>query len=1171
MYHGTRLPSTVIPVKRKPVNMIVLTSTNPLDPEAWKRHDVPHVGEFLQEHYRGQWPPTAKIFRGSVALENDVTPTCAEEIDALEEGEEPLWVYVAPALVEGGAVALLAFVAIVTTVAALVLVPDVPIPTPRESNSTGSPNNQLGARSNKPRPLGRIPDIFGSVKVIPDVIMHPYTTYENNKEIEIGYYCIGRGEFAVVADQVRDGSSRIDQIVGAAAHVYSPGQAPTGSGPFSGDIVAIGDAIEDPVLNVFPIRAVSGQDFESKNTREVLGATNTINNNGETSGDFRHVFIEHLTASTGRIYLPVLRDYSDVRDRISVGDRLNLDIRIPGVFTVPTFDLSTSATNQAALASAISTSVSAIDGATGAPLIEENFDWATAPVVTALTDFEDWVIADVDIPTALQSDWAVLEEFIDNINVRASGVTRPTGIPDSHTLCSTCKITPVEDFVIGSFFQDREHPLGSSNHHVIANFVAPNGLYMDDGANIDPITHLIVLRVTPANSLGTPTGASEFVVKPLTGQVVNNQSTQAVTIRFTPSFEGRFLVSAYLATASVPQQQYSIDMARAFLEPLGYPLDFAYTGRVVDKIKWTHCYSVSTPPNISFGDITTVHTKTITPEGSAPRERELNITCTRMTNTWKGAVTGFTGPLASNNLLENFVFTICKDLYMGNLPDEQIDFEQIANEAQLVRDNFASSAATALGITLDDSDTSFEETLATIGEACFCTFYRVGNVLRMKAEVEQSLASGVFNHRNILPGTQDITHRFGKPADHDSIEVDYTDANGSPVTVTVPSFGGTFSRPKAVRIFGLISRAHAYWHAHRAYQRLALQRQALSMQTTAEAAPLIIKDRILVADVGDASRQAHSGEVREVSGLSVVGSQPFVFQASVNYSVFLQHTDGTVESIPISDPGASSRFTFTLDSAPSLTLVSDPLDGVPTVYTIIRDDEVVPKAYMLSALEPNSSLLFNVSAINYDHLYYFADGLSYHQIGGNRTDRGPLEIDMEVVGTIGGDTDPSYGAMLDADGASSLRSEAPAIGVTSEAVPGGDWSFIAWVNRRADGSYQFLLNVVDGSNALFVGFDGASGILQTGVNNTAEVTAGVLPVGELHHVAATYDHSANRIALFLDGVLLGEDLSTPSMSNVSRPQYLDQYNGLADGICRYGRVLSDDAIMNHFLKTRPAP
>jgi len=119
-------------------------------------------------------------------------------------------------------------VSVVLAVAVVALTPKPELPE-NINRQQESPNNQLSSRSNQARPLQRIPDIKGQVLSIPDVIMPAYSIYEDNKEIEHGYYCVGRGQYQL--DSLKDGDTPIELISGSGVEIYYPNHNPNTSPP----------------------------------------------------------------------------------------------------------------------------------------------------------------------------------------------------------------------------------------------------------------------------------------------------------------------------------------------------------------------------------------------------------------------------------------------------------------------------------------------------------------------------------------------------------------------------------------------------------------------------------------------------------------------------------------------------------------------------------------------------------------------------------------------------------------------------------------------------------------------------------------------------------------------------------------------------------------------------
>ena len=1108
-----------------------MIADNPLDLSSWQRHDVEHVGMFLYEHFNHHWPETAHIYAGTVAKENDVTPHGEESIETLEAIQEPLWVVVYPAT--GVEVAItLGVVALVASVAAILLIPDVPTATtPKEREGlTGSPNNSLSRRQNEARPGQRIPAIFGFQHVIPDMIMVPYIRYVNHRETELGYYCIGEGIFDI--DEARDGDTLVEEIDGASCHVYSPGNAPTGTGPFSGDLLALGADIDDPVKNVYEIKSINGQSLIPFNANTLYGAAKKTDKDGGYStltvyNFFNVMSFRYLASNTGVIYVPWLKNPQHVHDRIQIGDKIYLRWDTSDLPTTgqPKPDLQTTS--------------------------DEPFD--NAMTVTGIMDEGDFVLLAVSIPAALTTEWEKMPDYCNaGSDVRFNRFGTSIDFPHA-------EVTTLRDLFIGPFFADFEHPVGASNPTVLVNFVAPSGLYAEDGTTIQKLDFVVTLGVTPCDISGTPTGAEVFYDSTLTGSDVS-ANLRALSFEQALPFSGRFLLRVRRTTRSLRKAELP-----TFVELDNYGGFKAYTGRVTDEIRVTHAYSMSEPPNISFGGVTTVHTQTINTNGATRlRARELNLLVHRLIQTWNGSIFG--GSAVRDARAENVLFTIMKDLSIGARSDAEIDFTGIVAAMSAVRayfnDSNTGNLATQISITIDDANLSFEEIATLIANAAFCTIYRLGNVLKCKPEIDTDLAVVALNHRNILPGTQRITHTFGPPTEHDSVEVGYNDPLDNTLTsVRVPFDVVTYS-PKDVRVLGLGTRKQAIWHAYRAYQRILFQRQAAEMQTTQEGGLVLIRDRVLMADVTVADKQ--SGEIVAVSGLNIKLSQKPTLAGGKTYTIFLQHRDGTVEGIAVT--AGSGFFDLVLAGAPSVSIVTNPALGVPTIYTLVVDDETLPFAYMISEMSARDNMVFNISAINFSHLYYFGDSLDMWAKGNTSSiadwspaERNPIQVDhtFPVV------SEPVRGNMLDCDGSNSFNVDFTQFNDALD-VDGG-YSVFAWVKHNTStAGYTGISQSVDDVTVLFGFFDDD---VAAGHNGSLQVQATPPTPGTLHSMGVTWEPVSGRMALFVNGIVV----DTATVAAPTTPHghvYAKQYDGLLGDLVRYRRCLTDQAMMELHLKTK---
>lgn len=1127
----------------------ILISEYPMVAESWKRFDVESVNDFFMEHFP-IWPETARVYKGDISQDNDVTPHDHDSAVALERIQEPLWVAVYPGTGTEVLIAL-TIVSLIASVSAILLIPDVPnINTARDRDArTGSPNNRLSGRTNKPRPDARIPDIYGTVKSIPDLIQVPYTTWDNNRESETTLMCVGVGDHNTPVGNIKDGDTPVEQIPNISVHVYSPGQAPTGAGPFSGDKLALGPPIVDSALNVFPVSSFNGQEMVPFNANTFYGTLRRSDTNGANTlpypffGDnFETIKIQFTSATSGVVYVPYGKSPEFVTNKVSVGDRLFLSIFLA---SMPASSATTPDLN------------SADGGGT-----EPDEDWPDSMVVTFIsspfsTADGDYIPILVFIPTALQSEWALMPAYTAGLTPVAN--QGDPAISNSFA-ANFVQLTTVEQIFAGPFLFDNEDPPPLSiNTQIIANFVALKGLTLDDGKNLIALTVTLQVRITPSDSSGTPTAPSIFQNIDIVGSEISPTSQRGVTMRFDiSSFSGSFLISARRITNRKRTQELSGDN---IVENFGG--ERAYVGRITDEVRCTHIYVASEPLQSSFGNVTLVHTVIGATEGrTSQKPRELSMTVSRLINTWNGSA--FVGPEVQNAQAENVLFSIMKDSFIGNRSDDQIDFEQIADEIQAVRDYFglaASNEATDVSYTFDDYGTSFEESVQLISNLAFCQAYRQADQLRVKSEVGTDLSSYVFNHRNILPESQKITHTFGPATENDSAEVDYVDPfNGRTFTVTVPTQTSvTLVSPANVRVPGISSRRMAYVHAWRAFQKLIFQRQALEMQTTQEAGELIVKERVLIADTTQLDQQ--SGHITEVSGLSIKTSQPPTFAGGVNYTIFLQQSDRTLEAIVAT--AGTGGFDITLGTAPSLPLRTDPALGVPTLYNLIADDEAMPTSYLVSNNAPQSNMVFDVSAINYSDMYYFADSLeTWFPIGSK--DKSPRELIVLVTGGVSTVVDPTRGTMISLDGTGLITADT----IENQDLfdVNGDWTYAVWARPDVNTS-GFFVDTTAGSVEVFMGLSG--GNLVAGTNTVAHVAFGVATT-VLHHFSVTYTQKdgLTQMKLFVDGLKVAQNdlASVPTLPQGLR--YFSGYDGAASELQYYRRALSEQAILELFRTTQ---
>jgi hypothetical protein len=175
--------------------------------------------------------------------------------------------------------------------------------------------------------------------------------------------------------------------------------------------------------------------------------------------------------------------------------------------------------------------------------------------------------------------------------------------------------------------------------------------------------------------------------------------------------------------------------------------------------------------------------------------------------------------------------------------------------------------------------------------------------------------------------------------------------------------------PNKVQSVGIRNQLQAYFHANRLWNKIQYQNVSVEFIATQEADILINNDRILVAD--STRPNVQDGEVRGQTGLILILSQLVDWSDPAGNTMFLQHYDGTVESIGITNIGVD--YEVLLNSTPRLPLVTQDDAYALTTYMIVGNSDTLSKAFLVTERSSNGDLTTKVSAINYDVRCYAND------------------------------------------------------------------------------------------------------------------------------------------------------------------------------------------------------
>lgn len=786
------------------------------------------------------------------------------------------------------------------------------------NRTTKSPNNQLGARDNQVRVLERVEDIFGRVKSIPTLMMPTYFKYVNHRQVEYGYYCVGRGYYDV--SELRDGDTLLSDFNRASAAVYAPFTSPGHGAPQ----LQIGPAITDPVLTAQRNEQVDGITLQPLNRLQILGSQ-TWDLDGATG---------RVTQKTGYPGIGVIAE--------------------PGVTL--TFNASsggyTPATNQYitqigsdTIQASFLTSLSA--GAVFQVYDAESSSWSSYEVLsksasdTAILT-TTWLFSsgarDVRVPQAPVSFTAEIVSVGESF-VTVTGVSFPTAVD-------------VEATVTVHNGQESEWTswMTSNSHTATAawmNVTAVGGLYRDDGKGQQPITIAYQFEVRRLDGSDVQTVNSS-----LTGQ---GQDMRAETVEFALPWVGPFQVRARRTT----------------------PYDSGFEGAVVDEIKWSDLYAVSRVDRQHFGNKTTVQTVMYaTPRATASRSRQLNCWAFRRLPTfdgtaWSGAFDAdgrhVSGTISATARASDIIGNLVMDRRIGNRPISDADMSQIY-ATQLQIEAWRPDCG-EFNYTFDSKDASLEDMVGTVAQAVFCTAFRQSGKIRLFFDRPQTQPQTLFSHRNKRPNAETFTRSFRNDSDYDGVEITYSDRLSTQAEKIRLPLDASARHYKIVDLPGVTSYEQAWMQANRQYNRLLNQRVVVETEVTQIGR--LVTPGSLVSVVDNTRFRSYDGNVIGQSGLTLKLSQPVDVEPTSD--IVLMNRDGSVESIPVT--AGADRFHVVLARYPAQPLVTQLTadGGEPTEFSVASNDRRKAQTMLVKEVSRSDGEYVKITAVNYSDAYYAAD------------------------------------------------------------------------------------------------------------------------------------------------------------------------------------------------------
>lgn len=791
-----------------------------------------------------------------------------------------------------------------------------------QNRQTKSPNNQLGARDNQVRVLERVEEIFGRVKSIPSLMMPTYFKYVNHRQVEYGYYCVGRGYYDV--SEIRDGDTLLSDFSRASAAVYAPFTSPGHGAPQ----MQIGAAITDPVLTAQRNEQVDGITLQPLNKLQIVG---------EQTWDL-DIETGRLTQKTG---------YPGIGTIAEPGVMLTFT-PTPGQDSWNAQTLEYFSNNTSSVQSSFFIGMGPGDRFAVRANVQIGEIWIEKEIHSKLAP-DRAVVVDgwpSNLPNpVLSRKLQPLLPFVAEVSSVGDRFVVLGGL-------GQVGATNVMATVVVHNGQETEWTSWMTSNSQTAtaawmNVTAIGGLYRDDGNGQQPNTIAYQFEIRRLDGSDVRTVNSS-----LTGQ---GQDIRAETVEFALPWVGPFQVRARRTT----------------------PYDSDFQGAVVDEIKWSDLYAVSRVDRAHFGNKTTVQTVMYaTPRATSVRSRQLNCWAFRKLptfngSTWSGAFDSdglhVSGTISTTARASDIIGNMVMDRRIGNRPISDADMAQIY-ATQLQIEAWRPDCG-EFNYTFDSKDASLEDMVGTVAQAVFCTAFRQSGKIRLFFDRPQTQPQTLFSHRNKRPNAETFTRSFRNDSDYDGVEITYRDRLSTQAEKIRLPLDASARHYKIVDLPGVTSYEQAWMQANRQYNRLLNQRVVVETEVTQIGR--LVTPGSLVSVVDNTRFRSFDGNVIGQDGLTLKLSQPVDVEPTS--TIVLMNRDGSVESIPVT--AGADRFHVVLARYPAQPLVTQLTaeGGEPTEFSVASNDRRKAQTMLVKEVSRSDGEYVKITAVNYSDAYYAAD------------------------------------------------------------------------------------------------------------------------------------------------------------------------------------------------------
>lgn len=887
---------------RRSIELVVIRDIfNPQNNiESYTGYDVEQL---LKQAFGGNGlSDSVRLYHGN--LLDEVTPKTPQDVDKVMRLHGRIYAVVKPMGIE----TLIAIgVSILVSVAIAFL---MPVPAmPNASNQPPSPNNALAARTNKQRLGGRIPDIYGQVWSVPDLIAPTYSAYIDNREVEFSYMCIGRGRFNVT--EALDDTTPINQVFGSSVYVYDP----------------------DDSLNDTP-------DF-------LFGSAMAPD-----EAALSRLAVKRYTSVNGQV-LPPADNYLTLDKAVFKAGGI---IEQPGVNFVSQFTVGENLTivqaNPAKSANGITEPVDQGDPPAEPPLVGNivTYSLSGVYVISALTETQ----VTLSNPAAINNDWQKLADNADFTVETEAAVS-----------------TKSEAQWQGWFYTaSKDHDRALINIRAPQGlYITGKNNFEPIGLDFEIESELVDVTNNPI--AGTLERVTRTIYGSKYHKYANNGGNG--NFRDGHHWWSGAHVSddeaaqSAGATFEIPNTHMEVGKRLRFrVRRKHRRIDYSGEFQAIQEIRISDFYGarLMTPADAPKG-VTTVYTKTLATEGALSlKERKLRLLVQRY-------VTDATSGLPKlSNRADDILRHIATDPKIGNLQLTQVDIAQIKAEIDAQIAYFGTDKCSEFCGTLDDNNLSAEETMQIVAKAVFSQAKRQGNKIMLDFERKVPASVAVFNSHNILPDTFTAPQSLGIANDYDGVKIEYTDPiDDAIITMTYPN--DAITNPHEDKLIGVRNKIQAHTHMMRMYNKDRHAYKSCEFVAGDESNIVVRTNRITVADQLRADVQQGSVDSIETIGADIVlhTTDPVVIEQSGAYTMFIQTINNGVESIAVT---ARDDYSVKLARLPSGE-ISGTDKVVQAVYQIVAETDDNRDAYLVAQKDPSDGMTNKLLCTNYDDRYYQND------------------------------------------------------------------------------------------------------------------------------------------------------------------------------------------------------